>query len=166
VQSLAGDRVIVRCAWLYSTFPGNALTRLLGQMRRQVPLRIVADQIGVPTAAREVAAAIWWCGSNRTCDPIAHWASSGEATRYELAVAIEASARKYGILSAPTSLTPVTSDEYAAPARRPRYSALDASRTWRAMAWTPPHWRLTVDATVHSIAQTPSKEIRPRRCPG
>ena len=149
--------VVLRCGWLYSPFPGNAVTRLLDAMRKGIPLRVVSDQVAVPTATSEVARAIWWCVSMPSRARIVHWASSGSANRYEFAVALRDLANSCGLLDAPVTLKAVTSAEYAAAAKRPAYSALDATVTWRAMDWTPPDWRITLSEMVRAIAGETSR---------
>jgi dTDP-4-dehydrorhamnose reductase len=157
VSRISERSVVLRCGWLYSRVPGNAVTRLLDAMRKGIPLRVVSDQVAVPTATSEVARAIWWCVSKPSAARILHWASSGSASRYEFAVALRDLADSCGLLDTPVPLTAVTSAEYGAAAKRPAYSALDATVTWRAMGWTPPDWRLTLSEMVRAIAGEPSR---------
>ena len=157
VFRLSDKAVVLRCGWLCSRFPGNAVTRLLDVMRKGIPLRVVSDQVAVPTAASEVARAIWWCVSNPKTPRILHWASSGSASRYEFATVLRDLATSCGLLDVPVTLSAVTSEEYGAPAKRPKYSALDATVTWREMNWTPPDWRVTLSELVRTIAEETSR---------
>jgi dTDP-4-dehydrorhamnose reductase len=60
VRHVLADRsVIVRTSWLYSAWGGNFMTRMLGLMQKRAYVRVVADQVAVPTAAKSLARAIW-----------------------------------------------------------------------------------------------------------
>jgi dTDP-4-dehydrorhamnose reductase len=136
--------------------PGNFVTRILGHMRSHRSLRVVDDQVGVPTAAADVARVIWWCvqATQAPTNSILHWAPRGSASRYEFAVAIRELALESGLLDNADEIVPVKSSEYVLPARRPHYGVLDASATWKAMGWTPPHWRVPLANTLAEIARS------------
>lgn len=145
--------VILRCGWLYSAMPGNFLTRILGHMQTNRVLRVVDDQIGVPTAAADVASVLWWCCRPESVkNSLLHWASAGSASRYEFAVAIQELALEAGLLPLASPIVPIKTSEMPLPARRPRYSVLDASTTWSAMGWNPPDWRISLASTISELA--------------
>lgn len=160
VQSSGASYVILRCGWLYSAMPGNFLTKMLGHMKTHRSLRVVDDQVGVPTAASDVAKVIWWC-TNFTAlvkNSVLHWASAGSASRYEFAVAIQELALQAGLLDAMDAIVPIKTSEYSLPARRPQYSVLDSSVTWRAMGLTPPHWRVPLANTIAGMGRLVSAQ--------
>jgi dTDP-4-dehydrorhamnose reductase len=156
VRASGASYVILRCGWLYSAMPGNFLTKMLGHMRSHRSLRVVDDQVGVPTTAAEVAQVIWWCAGATASvkNSVLHWASAGSASRYEFAVAIQELALEAGLLDVTDAIVPIKSSEYGLPARRPQYSVLDASVTWRAMGRTPPHWRVPLANTIAGMARS------------
>lgn len=139
---------------MYSAMPGNFLTKMLGQMQSHQSLRVVDDQVGVPTTAADVAQVIWWCAGATASvkNSVLHWASAGSAGRYEFAVAIQELALEAGLLDVTDAIVPIKTSEYGLPARRPRYSVLDASVTWRAMGRTPPHWWVPLANTIAGMA--------------
>jgi dTDP-4-dehydrorhamnose reductase len=155
VRASGASYVIIRCGWLYSAMPGNFLTKMLGQMQSHRSLRVVDDQVGVPTTAADVAQVIWWCaGATPSVEnSVLHWASSGWASRYEFAVAIQDLALEEGLLDMTDAIVPVKTSEYPLPARRPQYSVLDAGLTWKAMGCTPPHWRVSLGNTIAGIVR-------------
>jgi len=155
VRASGASYLILRCGWLYSAMPGNFLTKILGHLERHRSLRVVDDEVGVPTTAAEVAQVIWWCvgTSARLKNSVLHWASAGSASRYEFAVAIQELALQGGMLETTDAIVPVKSSEYPLPARRPQYSVLDASVTWTAMGWTPQHWRVPLANTIAGMAR-------------
>jgi dTDP-4-dehydrorhamnose reductase len=155
VRASGASYVILRCGWMYSAMPGNFLTKILGHLHSHRSLRVVDDEVGVPTSAAEVAQVIWWCAGAAAPlkNSVLHWASAGSASRYEFAVAIQELALETGILDTTDAIVPVKSSEYCLPARRPQYSVLDAGVTWTAMGWTPPHWRVPLANTIAGMAR-------------
>jgi dTDP-4-dehydrorhamnose reductase len=155
VRASGASYVIVRCGWIYSVRPGNFLTKMLGHMQSHRSLRVVDDQVGVPTAAAELAQAIWWCAGATASlkNSVLHWASAGSASRYEFAVAIQELALEAGLLDITEPIVPIKTSEYCLPAPRPQYSVLDASVTWTAMGLTPPHWRVPLRNTIAGMAR-------------
>lgn len=154
VQSSGSSYVILRCGWLYSTAPGNFFSKMLRHMQSRRPLRVVDDEVGVPTRAVDVAQVIWWCAgiTESVKDSVLHYADAGSASRYEFAVAIQELALEGGLLDFADEIVPIKSSEYSLPARRPRYSVLDASSTWKAMGRTPPHWKKSLANTISEMA--------------
>jgi dTDP-4-dehydrorhamnose reductase len=155
VRASGASYVILRCGWIYSAMPGNFLTKMLGHMQSHRSLRVVDDQVGVPTTAAEVARVIWWCAGATALvkNSVLHWASAGSASRYEFAVAIQELALEAGLPDMTDAIVPVKSSEYCLPARRPQYSVLDAGVTWKAMGGTPPHWRVPLANTIAGMAR-------------
>ena len=158
VRSSGASYVILRCGWMYSAMPGNFLTKMLVHMQGRRSLRVVDDQVGVPTTAADVAQVIWWCAGATASvkSSVLHWASAGSASRYEFAVAIQELSLEAGLLDVTDAIVPIKTSEYPLPARRPRYSVLDASVTWRAMGRTPPHWRVPLANTIAGMARSAS----------
>jgi dTDP-4-dehydrorhamnose reductase len=155
VRASSASYIILRCGWMYSPMPGNFLSKMLGHMQSHRLLRVVDDQVGVPTTAAEVAQVVWWCAgaSASVQNSVVHWASAGSASRYEFAVAIQELALEEGLLHIKDAIVPVKTSEYCLPARRPQYSVLDASVTWTAMGLTPPHWRVPLANTIARMAR-------------
>jgi len=155
VRSSGASFVILRCGWLYSAMPGSFLTNMLERMQSHRSLRVVDDQVGVPTAAADVAHVIWWCASipGSVKNSVLHCASAGSASRYEFTVAIQECALEAGLIDIASAIVPIKTSEYVTPARRPQYSVLDASMTWKAMGRTPPHWRLPLANTIAGMAR-------------
>lgn len=162
VNSSGASHIILRFGWLYSALPGNFVTKMLGHMQGHRALRVVDDEVGVPTSAADVADVIWWSigGDAPVKNPVLHWASQGSASRYEFAVEIQKLALNAGLLDRAEEITPIKTAEYPLPARRPSYSVLDASLTWKAMGRTPPHWRVSLANTIAAIAAGPKLTTR------
>jgi len=109
-------------------------------------VRVVADQIGTPTAARSVAEAIWQVIENPAIRGTHHWTDAGVASWYDFAVAIAEEAAQLGLLSGGAAVTPIATEEYPSAARRPAYSVLDKG-TLTSLGFVPVHWRTACAAS-------------------
>jgi dTDP-4-dehydrorhamnose reductase len=150
MSKLAGERevqhsssafLIIRSSWLYASHGKNFLRTILSALETSRALRVINDQIGVPTAARSLALAIWDCADRSELRGIHHWVDGGTASWYDFAVAIQAGAIEQGHVDKPTPIAAVTSEEYRLPARRPPYSVLDSRSLSRSIGRQPRPWR-------------------------
>lgn len=143
---LAGERaagenaLIVRTAWLYGPGGANFPATMLRLMAERDALSVVADQIGTPSYAPQLAAALWQMVKKDACG-IFHYTDSGVASWYDFAVAIQEEAIAAGLLERAIAIRPIATSEYPTPARRPAFSVLDKSRTTALLGEAAPHWR-------------------------
>ena len=140
LETLPRHSIVVRTSWVYAAHGRNFLNTLLRIMRESGSARVVADQVGTPTAATSVAETLWTLVDNPHVNGIHHWTDAGVASWYDFAVAIAEEATALGLLSQPISVVPIATHEYPTPAHRPPYSVLDSS-SLRALGITPMHWR-------------------------
>jgi len=154
IQALLGaEALIVRTSWLYAHDGRNFLTRMLQLMAERPQLSVVIDQVGAPTAADELAAALWQMIGNRGAG-LHHWCNSGVASWYDFAVAIGEEASARGLLRTVPVIRPILSAEYPTPARRPHYSVLD-KRSAEALTGEPAaHWREALRRVIARIGTT------------
>jgi len=141
VAETMGRAVVLRTAWVYSVHGSNFVKTMLRLMAERDELKIVADQIGTPTWAKELAKAIWLIADKPDMQGIYHWTDDGTASWYDFAVAIQEEARELGLLQKMIPVKPIKTEEYPTPAKRPPYSVLDKTSTCAALGCTPPHWR-------------------------
>jgi dTDP-4-dehydrorhamnose reductase len=136
-----GSGVVLRTAWVYDSAGRNFALTMLKLMREKERLSVVSDQIGTPTWAPGIAAAIWGLLEAGAPGGIYHWTDLGVASWYDFAVAIQDEALQRGLLSREVPVTPIASADYPTRARRPAFSVLDTGLT-RAMIKVPArHWR-------------------------
>jgi dTDP-4-dehydrorhamnose reductase len=120
VRASGARHLIVRTAWVYGR-GGNFVRAILRQASQGSALRVVNDQFGAPTWARDIAGVtVQLIG--RGSDGTFHVSAAGVASWYE--VALEALRRT----NLNVDVRPVSTAEYGARAPRPRYSVLDNSR--------------------------------------
>ena len=131
-----GDEVlVVRTSWIFGAGGSNFVDTILKRVEAgSRELSVVDDQVGRPTYAGDLAAAIRSLVDRRVTG-IVHFANGGDATWYDLArEALRLSGREDVVLK------PVKTEEFPRPARRPRNSVLDTSLYERLTKVTPRPW--------------------------
>lgn len=141
VAEVLDDALILRTAWLYSRHGANFVLTMLRLMAEREQLSVVADQVGTPTWTGTLAAAIWAAAARPEIGGVYHWTDAGVAGWYDFAVAIQEEAIALGKLVKPIPIAPIPTADYPTPARRPAYSVLNCTRSWRDLKVTPIHWR-------------------------
>lgn len=154
VRDELGDAaVILRTSWVYDAAGRNFLRTMLRLMKERGTVRVVADQVGTPTAAHSVAEVLWRLAREPRVSGILHWSDAGVASWYDFAVAIAEEAAAAGLLPGTVEVTPIGTEEYPTPARRPEFSVLDKRATLAALGITPVHWRENLRRVIGEIAR-------------
>jgi dTDP-4-dehydrorhamnose reductase len=145
VRAATDNYVIVRTAWIYSHFGKNFVRTMLTLAQTRNEIRVVADQRGCPTYARDIAVGVVGIAKNLLDRPedqelrgIFHLAGTGETNWAKFASAIFESTKVTGKRP---RITAITTAEYPTPARRPGNSRLDCSKLERVHAVRLPPWR-------------------------
>lgn len=132
VMAAHGDNsAVLRVAWVYSPFGANFVKTMLRLAMDRDEVSVVADQLGNPTSALDIADAILLVASNmvRDCNPalrgIFHMTATGEASWADFAEAIFAASAAQGGPSA--QVKRITTADYPTSATRPANSRLDSS---------------------------------------
>lgn len=134
--ALAPDSIIVRTGWLYSPYGKNFVKTMRRLGREQSTLKVVADQIGTPTYALDLAKAIYRIlQSHQWVEGIFHYSDEGVCSWYDFAKAIH---RLSGITGC--EVRPIPTEEYPTQASRPFYSILDKSRIKATYDVEVPYW--------------------------
>lgn len=150
-ERLAGaDALIVRTAWVYAPTGGNFVRTMLRLMGERPEVRVVADQIGTPTYAPGLAAALWTLAAKGVTG-FHHYTDAGAASWYDFAVAIQEEALAAGLLERAVPVIPIATADYPTPARRPHYSVLDKTSTFAALGAPTPHWRDNLRLMIATI---------------
>ncbi|MBK7213843.1 MAG: dTDP-4-dehydrorhamnose reductase [Bacteroidales bacterium] len=138
IKQHASKAMIIRTSWLYSPFGGNFIKTILKYGAERDSLRVVFDQVGSPTYARDLAHAILENLQEAAQDNgtnIYHFSDEGVTSWYDLAIAIlEMSTIKCKVEAIVTA-------EYPLPAVRPYYSVLNKEKFKKKFTYTIPHWR-------------------------
>ena len=147
LEALGDNAVILRTAWLYSPYGKNFVKTMLALGEEKPSLKVVFDQVGSPTCARDLANAIvtvitadQWHGG------IYHYSNEGVISWYDFALAIH---RLAGITTC--DVQPCHSDEFPARAHRPAYSVLDKTKFKATFGVTVPYWLDSLDETIKQL---------------
>ncbi len=150
VVETAPDALIVRTAWVYGASGANFMRTMLRLMAERPEVRVVADQIGCPTATPDLAAALW--GLARTeARGVLHFSNAGAASWYDFAQAIAEEAVAAGVLAASPPVIPIPTADYPTPAARPSYSVLDSREAWDLLGGAAPHWRESLRGVLSTM---------------
>jgi dTDP-4-dehydrorhamnose reductase len=157
-QSLVGlvgasklDWAIVRTSWVYAPWGKNFVLTMLRLMRERGQVSVVCDQIGTPTSALYLARFLWQIVAQPQARGVLHYTDSGVASWFDFAVAINEEAVAAGLLPQPAVVKPITTAEYATPAKRPALSILATKSTIAATTFEQPHWRTALREVIKEI---------------
>ena len=147
----AGSGIVLRTAWVYAAAGRNFALTMLRLMREKERVSVVCDQIGTPTWAAGIAAAIWGLIEAGAPGGVYHWTDLGVASWYDFAVAIQDEALARGLLRRAVPVIPIPTAAYPTRARRPAFSVLDTAST-RALIKVPArHWRHNLRTMLDDI---------------
>ncbi|OUS02398.1 dTDP-4-dehydrorhamnose reductase [Flavobacteriales bacterium 33_180_T64] len=127
---------IIRTAWLYSEHGNNFLKTMIRLSKDRTELSVVVDQIGTPTYATDLAATILKVINSKSQEfGVYHYSNEGVASWYDFAKAI------FDENKSQISLSPINTEDYPTPAKRPYFSVLDKSKIKSNFDIEIPHWR-------------------------
>lgn len=130
------EAVILRTAWLYSSFGNNFVKTMMRLGKERKELGVVYDQIGTPTYAADLAWAVFTVIESPVWHPgIYHFTNEGVCSWYDFTIAILALANITGC-----KVRPILSEEYQYKTPRPHYSVLDKSKFKKTFGVEIPYW--------------------------
>ena len=145
VQKFCERSMIIRTAWLYSTFGNNFVKTMIRLGKEKPELGVIFDQIGTPTYARDLAVAIFAAIEQGIVPGIYHFSNEGVISWYDFTKAIH---RLAGITTC--HVRPLHTSEYPTPANRPHYSVLDKTKIKNIYGMEIPYWE---DSLAECIAK-------------
>ena len=152
VLTAGGNCAILRTSWVYSPFGGNFVKTMLRVARDRDEVSVVADQIGNPTSALNIADGVLKVAENlvTNADPalrgVFHMTAQGEASWADFAQRIFAESAVQGGPSA--SVKAITTADYPTPAARPANSRLDCAKLAGTHGVTLPDWRAALPPII------------------
>lgn len=149
LQEVCPDSVIIRTAWLYSEYGNNFVKTVLRLGQERDELRFVFDQVGTPTYAGDLAAAILAildAGEKGTFVPgIYHFSNEGVCSWYDFTVKI------LEIAGIACRVFPIETEEYPTRAVRPPYSVLNKKKIKETYGVTVPHWEESLRVCMEKL---------------
>lgn len=141
---------VIRTGWVYCEHGNNFVKTMLRLAAQRTELGVVADQVGTPTYAINLARMIWRLLDVRPARRIYHFSDAGVASWYDFAVAVFEEWQHRVLAFTPPHVRPISSREYPTPARRPAYSVLEKTETWTELSLEPMHWRVALRQMLDS----------------
>jgi dTDP-4-dehydrorhamnose reductase len=133
------ESVIIRTSWVYSSFGNNFVKTMLRLMSERENINVVDDQVGCPTYAADLAAAIMkiidHSAADKTKSGIYNFSNKGVINWYQFAVAIKE------LSGSNCMVNPIPAAQYPTPAKRPNYSVLDTTKIQQAFNVVIPEWK-------------------------
>lgn len=146
VQKFCKRAMIIRTAWLYSTFGNNFVKTMIRLGNERDELGVIFDQIGTPTYAADLAAAIMTAVEQGIKPGVYHYSNEGVISWYDFTKAIH---RIAGITTC--HVRPLHTSEYPTPANRPAYSVLDKTKIKETYGIEIPYWEESLKKCVERL---------------
>ena len=140
------NAMVIRTAWLYSTFGNNFVKTMIRLGKEKQELGVIFDQIGTPTYARDLAVAIFAVISKGIVSGIYHFSNEGVISWYDFTKAIH---RIAGIDTC--KVRPLHTEEYPTPAARPHYSVLDKTKIKQTFGIEIPYWETSLKECIEKL---------------
>ena len=145
-QRYCKKTMIVRTAWLYSTFGNNFVKTMIRLGHDKQSLGVIFDQIGTPTYARDLATAIYAAINKGIVPGVYHFSNEGVCSWYDFTRAIQKIA---GITTC--DVRPLHTEEYPTSATRPHYSVLDKTKIKQTYGIEIPYWLDSLEECVEKL---------------
>jgi len=140
--------MVIRTAWLYSSYGKNFVKTIIKNGREKEELRVVFDQTGTPTYAADLAEAVLHIVSmvirnqKTFIAGLYHYSNEGVCSWYDFATEIVSSA------GLDCRVVPILSGEFSSAAKRPAFSVLDKTKIKENYGIVIPHWRASMEKCV------------------
>jgi len=145
------DSIVIRTSWVFSSHGNNFVKTMLRLMKERDQLKIVADQKGRPTYAKDLALAtmkmIEAMNAGKTVKGIYHFANGGETTWFDFAATIKA------IAGLTCDVQPIETKDFPTPAKRPAYSVLDTSKIEQDVEMDIRHWEDALKECMNHLSK-------------
>ncbi len=137
---------ILRTSWLYSEYGNNFVKTMLKLGTEREELKIIADQIGTPTYAIDLANTILSIiKADNYKYGIYHYSNEGVTSWYDFAKGI------FDIAGLPVRVLPIRTEEYPTPAARPKFSVMDKSKIKNTFGIKIPYWRDSLTTCINIL---------------
>ena len=148
VSKLCQKTMIIRTAWLYSSFGNNFVKTMIRLGHDKPQLGVIFDQIGTPTYAKDLAKAIFAAISQGVKPGVYHFSDEGVCSWYDFTKAIH---RIAGINTC--CVKPLHTAEYPTAAKRPAYSVLDKTKIKDTFGIKIPYWEDSLEECIKLLTQ-------------
>lgn len=146
LQSVCPAAVIIRTSWLYSSFGNNFVKTMLKLGRERDTLNVIFDQVGTPTYARDLAAAVYTVLASETQHPgVYHFSNEGVCSWYDF------TKRIHKLAGIACNVHPIETKDYPTRTPRPHYSVLNKAKIKAVYGVQVPYWEDSLEACLRII---------------
>ena len=149
VRAAGGNHVILRTSWVFSAHGANFVKTMLRLAKTRDALSVVSDQIGGPTPAADIAAALLNMAGQMKAGKLGgtyHYGGAPAVSWADFARAIFAQAGRAVVV------TDIPSADYPTPAARPLNSRLDCAKLTADFGIKPPEWQAGLALVLKELA--------------
>lgn len=152
IEASGANASIVRTSWVYSEHGNNFVKTMLRLGRERDTLTVIDDQVGSPTYAADLAAAIMSLVQQQQNSPVTgcsvyHYSNEGVCSWYDFAKAI------FELAEVHCDVMPIETKDYPTPAARPHYSLLSKQKFKHKTGESVPYWRDSLAGCLKNIKE-------------
>jgi len=141
------NAIIIRTSWVYSIYGNNFVKTMLRLGKDRDELNVVADQVGTPTNAADLAKTIIEIVPKIENKKVAlyHYSNQGICSWYDFSKAI------FEINGKSIKVNPIGTKDYPTPAKRPYYSVLSKQKIEKKFNIEIPYWKDSLIISMNKI---------------
>jgi dTDP-4-dehydrorhamnose reductase len=149
IAQILDEYYTIRTSWLYSEYGNNFVKTMLKLGAERDELKIIADQVGTPTYAIDLAGAILdIIASAKKEYGIYHYSNEGVTSWYDFAKGI------FDISGTDVKVFPIRTSEFPTRAQRPAYSVMDKAKIKTTFGIEIPYWRDSLETCIERLTVT------------
>ncbi len=149
IAEIIDEYYTIRTSWLYSEYGNNFVKTMLKLGAERDELKIIADQVGTPTYAIDLAGVILTIiTAGKKAYGIYHYSNEGVTSWYDFAKSI------FDISGTDVKVLPIRTSEYPTNAQRPAYSVLDKAKIKNTFNIEIPYWRDSLKVCIERLTDT------------
>lgn len=163
IQAACPHHLILRTSWVYGVHGHNFVKTMLRLGAQRRALSVVADQLGCPTHAGSIADVLLTLArryreEGRLAWGLYHYSGTPACSWYDFANEIFDQGHAQGLLAVKPSVSPINTDQYPTPARRPAWSVMDCSLFENAFGLQPDDWRSSLASVVAELGRQAAED--------
>jgi dTDP-4-dehydrorhamnose reductase len=153
ITALPSNGFIIRASWVYSEYGTNFVKTMLRLGQERDSLNVIFDQVGTPTYAHDLAAAIMTIvvseifNQQHVPTELYHYSNEGVCSWYDFAKTI------FELSDIDCNVSPIETKDYPTPATRPHYSLLNKAKIKQQYAMTIPYWKDSLKQCLINISK-------------
>ena len=145
-----GKHIILRTAWVFAEHGNNFVKTMLRLAQSRPELGVVADQVGGPTYAGDIAEAIISIMSQLSTENeqrfgIYHYSGTPFVSWHQFATQVFDQAAQQQLIAKAPVVNAITTAQYPTPAKRPAFSMLNCNKIYQAFAVSPSNWQAALN---------------------